>query len=180
MKVKGCIVTTKCAQPCLLPCSCYVLVMPRRFPPPWSIVPAQGGWCVMDASGQPVAYTYGDDRSQGVGSRQMTTNEARRMGSYWRTTNTTTQIANIDGRRFGKITVTGSQNAACSHSQRRQARIRNRVGLPTPDMLISCCAANRGGSSLMTVSTAFRLGHWIRYQRAVGSNPTAPTNATSL
>jgi hypothetical protein len=55
--------------------------MPRRFPPPWSIVRTQGGWCVKDATGQPIAYTYGDDRSQGVGSQQMTMDEARRIAS---------------------------------------------------------------------------------------------------
>ena len=55
--------------------------MPRRFPPPWSIVRTPGGWCVRDASGQPVAYTYGDDQPQGVGSHQMTVVEARRIAA---------------------------------------------------------------------------------------------------
>jgi hypothetical protein len=55
--------------------------MPRRFPLPWSIVRTHGGWCVSDANGQPIAYTYGDDQPQGVGSRQMTMDEARRIAA---------------------------------------------------------------------------------------------------
>ena len=55
--------------------------MPRRFPPPWSIVRTQGGWCVKDAAGQPIACTYGDDRPQGASVHQMTMDEARRIAA---------------------------------------------------------------------------------------------------
>jgi hypothetical protein len=55
--------------------------MPRRFPKPWSVVRTQGGWRVKDASGMPVAHTYGDDQPQGVGSHQMTVDYARRIAA---------------------------------------------------------------------------------------------------
>jgi hypothetical protein len=55
--------------------------MPRRFPPPWSIARTQGGWCVKDANGQPIAYTYGDGQPQSVGSHQMTMDKARRIAA---------------------------------------------------------------------------------------------------
>ena len=33
----------------------------------------------MDANGQPIAYTYGDDRPQGVASQALSVEEARRI-----------------------------------------------------------------------------------------------------
>src|SRR5262245_55984679 len=34
--------------------------MPRRFPPPWKVERIEGGYKVLDASGQAFAYVYGD------------------------------------------------------------------------------------------------------------------------
>ena len=50
--------------------------MPRRFPPPWTVKRTTGGCKVIDASGQAVAYVYGDDRPPGAGSHEMTIEEA--------------------------------------------------------------------------------------------------------
>jgi hypothetical protein len=33
----------------------------RRFPPPWRVARTTGGWRIEDATGQPLAYVYGDD-----------------------------------------------------------------------------------------------------------------------
>ncbi len=54
-------------------------MMSRRFPPPWTVTRTRGGWQISDATGQPLAFVYGDDRSQGVGSRALTVDEARRI-----------------------------------------------------------------------------------------------------
>jgi hypothetical protein len=53
--------------------------MPRRFPPPWTVTRTPGGWCVNDANGFAVAYTYGDDTPQGASANKMTVDEARRL-----------------------------------------------------------------------------------------------------
>jgi hypothetical protein len=61
-------------------CSLYVLLMPpRRFPAPWTIERTAGGWCVRDAAGQTLAYVYGENTPQGVGSQALTVDEARRI-----------------------------------------------------------------------------------------------------
>jgi hypothetical protein len=51
----------------------------RRFPAPCTAERTQGGWRIVDAPGRAVAYTYGDDRSQGVASQALTVEEARRI-----------------------------------------------------------------------------------------------------
>lgn len=52
----------------------------RRFPPPWKVVDTPGGWQVIDATGFPVAYVYGEDRGGcGVADQGMTKEEARRI-----------------------------------------------------------------------------------------------------
>ena len=38
-----------------------------------------GGWRVEDATGQPLAYVYGDDRPQGASSHVLTVDQARRI-----------------------------------------------------------------------------------------------------
>lgn len=53
--------------------------MRRRFPSPWTAVEIDGGWRVDDATGFPVAYVYGDDRSKGANDHRMTKDEARRI-----------------------------------------------------------------------------------------------------
>ena len=53
--------------------------MPRRFPPPWAVTRTKGGWRIEDATGQPLAYVYGDDRPQGASSQVLTVDEARRI-----------------------------------------------------------------------------------------------------
>jgi hypothetical protein len=54
----------------------------RRFPPPWTVVPLPGGFKVIDAMGQSLAYFYArendnDAHTAGV----LTMDEARRMAS---------------------------------------------------------------------------------------------------
>ena len=54
----------------------------RRFPPPWSVVRLPGGFKVIDANGQSLAYFYArandhDANTAGV----LTMDEARRMAS---------------------------------------------------------------------------------------------------
>jgi hypothetical protein len=51
----------------------------RRFPAPWTAERASQVWRIVDANGQPVAYTYGDDRSQGVAAEALMVEEARRI-----------------------------------------------------------------------------------------------------
>ena len=51
----------------------------RRFPPPWSVARITGGWRVEDATSQPLAYVYGDDRPQGASSHVLTVDQARRI-----------------------------------------------------------------------------------------------------
>ena len=51
----------------------------RRFPPPWSVARITGGWRIEDATGQPLAYIYGDDRPQGASSHVLTVDQARRI-----------------------------------------------------------------------------------------------------
>ncbi len=36
----------------------------RRFPPPWKVVPLPGGFKVVDAAGQSLAYFYARERRQ--------------------------------------------------------------------------------------------------------------------
>ena len=55
--------------------------MPCRFPPPWTIERTAGGWRVKDATGLSVAFTYGADAPQGVGSRALSVDEARRIAA---------------------------------------------------------------------------------------------------
>jgi len=54
----------------------------RRFPPPWTIEPIDGGYKVVDASGQVLAYVYGlDDSRDAPISNSLTRDEARRIAS---------------------------------------------------------------------------------------------------
>ena len=54
----------------------------RRFPPPWTIEQIPGGFKVIDANGQSLAYVYSrDNDSDALISNVLTTDEARRIAS---------------------------------------------------------------------------------------------------
>ena len=57
------------------------LVM-RRFPPPWTIEELDGGFKVLDANGQTLAYVYGHADSYDAGiAKSLTLDEARRIAA---------------------------------------------------------------------------------------------------
>jgi hypothetical protein len=52
----------------------------RRFPAPWSVEQIPGGYKVLDASGQALAYIYArDTKAQADIAKVLTTDEARRV-----------------------------------------------------------------------------------------------------
>jgi len=52
----------------------------RRFPPPWTVEQIPGGYKVLDASGQALAYIYArDTREQADIAKVLTFDEARRI-----------------------------------------------------------------------------------------------------
>jgi hypothetical protein len=54
----------------------------RRFPPPWSVVRLPGGFKVIDANGQSLAYFYARENDHDANSAGvLTMDEARRMAS---------------------------------------------------------------------------------------------------
>jgi hypothetical protein len=54
----------------------------RRFPPPWTVEKLPGGYCVVDANGQSVAWVYARDTpSEAQIAKVMTWDEARRIAS---------------------------------------------------------------------------------------------------
>jgi hypothetical protein len=54
----------------------------RRFPLPWTVETIAGGFKVIDAGGQSLAYVYGhaDQRDAGI-AKALTLDEARRIAS---------------------------------------------------------------------------------------------------
>jgi hypothetical protein len=54
----------------------------RRFPPPWSVEKLDGGFKIVDANKQAVAYVYGhsDSRDAEI-AKGLTLDEARRIAS---------------------------------------------------------------------------------------------------
>jgi hypothetical protein len=54
----------------------------RRFPPPWTVEPLDGGFKIVDANKQTIAYVYGhaDPRDAGI-ANALTLDEARRIAS---------------------------------------------------------------------------------------------------
>jgi 2-methylisocitrate lyase-like PEP mutase family enzyme len=54
----------------------------RRFPPPWIVEATDGGFKVIDANGQALAYVYGyaDMRDAGI-AKSLTLDEARRIAA---------------------------------------------------------------------------------------------------
>jgi hypothetical protein len=58
------------------------MTSPRRFPPPWQIEQTPGGFKVLDASGQALAYVYArETREQPDIAKVPTFDEARRIAS---------------------------------------------------------------------------------------------------
>ena len=54
----------------------------RRFPPPWTIEELDGGFKVLDANGQTLAYVYGHADLYDAGiAKSLTLDEARRIAS---------------------------------------------------------------------------------------------------
>jgi hypothetical protein len=52
----------------------------RRFPAPWTIESIPGGYKVLDANGQSLAYVYGrETKADADTARVLTTDEARRI-----------------------------------------------------------------------------------------------------
>ena len=52
----------------------------RRFPAPWTVEQIPGGYKVLDASGQPLAYVYAKDtKAQADIAKVLTFDEARRI-----------------------------------------------------------------------------------------------------
>jgi hypothetical protein len=54
----------------------------RRFPPPWTVEAVDGGFKVVDAKGQSLAYVYGhaDPRDAEI-AKALTLDEARRIAA---------------------------------------------------------------------------------------------------
>lgn len=56
--------------------------MPRRFPPPWIVEKIAGGYKVVDAAGQPLAYIYGNEkRADADIAKTLSMDEARRIAA---------------------------------------------------------------------------------------------------
>jgi hypothetical protein len=54
----------------------------RRFPPPWTVEPLPGGFKVIDANGQSLAYFYARDNDHDASiAKVLTMDEARRLAS---------------------------------------------------------------------------------------------------
>jgi hypothetical protein len=51
----------------------------RRFRPPWTVEQIPGGYKVLDANGQSLAYVYGLRQKPMPTQRVLTTDEARRI-----------------------------------------------------------------------------------------------------
>ena len=56
--------------------------MPRRFPPPWTVEKTPGGYKVIDANGQALAYVYAyETRADANIANVLTMDEARRIAT---------------------------------------------------------------------------------------------------
>ena len=54
----------------------------RRFPPPWTVVPLPGGFKVIDAQGQSLAYCYGRETQADADiAKVLTMDNARRIAA---------------------------------------------------------------------------------------------------
>jgi len=56
----------------------------RRFPPPWTVVPMPGGFKVVDAQGQSLAYLYArETRADADTAKVLTMDEALGSGHFF-------------------------------------------------------------------------------------------------
>jgi hypothetical protein len=56
--------------------------MPRRFPPPWTVEQIPGGYKVLDATGQALAYCYGrETKADADTAHVLTMDEASRIAA---------------------------------------------------------------------------------------------------
>jgi hypothetical protein len=56
----------------------------RRFPPPWRVEQIPGGYKILDANGQSLAYVYGrETRADADIANVLTMDEARRFSITW-------------------------------------------------------------------------------------------------
>jgi hypothetical protein len=56
--------------------------LPRRFPAPWSAEQIPGGYKVVDATGQALAYVYArETKAQADTAKMLTMDEARRIAA---------------------------------------------------------------------------------------------------
>jgi hypothetical protein len=56
------------------------MTLPRRFPPPWQVEQIPGGFKVLDANRQALAYVYAHEtRDQADIAKMLTFDEARRI-----------------------------------------------------------------------------------------------------
>ena len=56
------------------------MTSPRRFPPPWQVEQTPGGFKVLDASGQALAYIYArETKAESDIAKVLTFDEARRI-----------------------------------------------------------------------------------------------------
>ena len=54
----------------------------RRFPPPWTVEQTAGGYKVLDANGQALAYVYGrETQADADVAKVLTLDQARRIAS---------------------------------------------------------------------------------------------------
>jgi len=59
------------------------MTSPRRFPPPWQVQQIPGGFKVLDASGQALAYIYArETKAEADIAKVLTFDEARRIAVY--------------------------------------------------------------------------------------------------
>jgi hypothetical protein len=55
----------------------------RRFPPPWKVEALDGGFKIVDSSGQSLAYVYGHaDKRDAETAKGLTLDEARRIAAH--------------------------------------------------------------------------------------------------
>ena len=60
----------------------YSLIMTRRFPPPWTVEEIPGGFKVIDAKGQSLAYCYGRETQADADiAKVLTMDNARRIAA---------------------------------------------------------------------------------------------------
>jgi hypothetical protein len=60
----------------------FAAMSPRRFPPPWRVEQIPGGYKVLDASGQALAYVYATEtKAEADTAKVLTFDEARRIAA---------------------------------------------------------------------------------------------------